>query len=61
MLTLRELLEQEAPLQNYIFPEDFCEEWLNMNIAEFGIEDTVDCGIVYVRSFFGTKKFIYQN
>lgn len=59
MLTLRELLEQEAPLQNYIFPEDFQEEWLNMHVAQFGIEDTVDCGIVYVRSFFGIRKFIY--
>lgn len=59
MLTLRELLEQEAPLQNYIFPEDFQEEWLDMHVAQFGIEDTVDCSIVYVRSFFGVRKFIY--
>jgi hypothetical protein len=61
MLTLRELLEQEAPLENYTFPEDFREEWLDMHVAAFGIEDNTDYGIVYARSFFGTRIFIYQK
>jgi hypothetical protein len=62
--TLREVLLSETALENFAFPADFDESWLDMTVAAYAVTDSDDpnySGIVFVKSFFGIKKFYFNK